>query len=137
MEKNRTIYTSKVPPNIPSGNQNSDGKSPCLMGKLNYQWPFSSSQTVRHYQRVNPIKSHSTIIFPWFSYGFPMTRGSPIRKIHPTLRTSVVVLAAEMLRNAGKPRGNVAYAMRVVLRNDIFMDLWIWFSHILGMIQSD
>ena len=23
------------------------------------------------YQRVNPMKFHQTIIFPWFSYGFP------------------------------------------------------------------
>ena len=27
---------------------------------------------VSHNQRVNPIKSHSTTIFLWFFYGFPM-----------------------------------------------------------------
>ena len=32
---------------------------PCSMAMLNNQ-------------RVNPIKSHKTIIFLWFSYGFPM-----------------------------------------------------------------
>ena len=26
---------------------------------------------VSHYQRLNPIKTHQTIIFPWFSYDFP------------------------------------------------------------------
>ena len=27
---------------------------------------------VGHDQRVNPIKSHETTVFPWFSYGFPL-----------------------------------------------------------------
>ena len=27
---------------------------------------------VSHYQRINPIQSHKTIIFLWVSYGFPM-----------------------------------------------------------------
>ena len=33
-------------------------------------WPFSKAMFI--YQRVNPIKSHSTTIFLWFSYGFRM-----------------------------------------------------------------
>ena len=35
-----------------------------------YEWPFSNSYGL-NYQRVAAIKSHSTIIFLWFSYGFP------------------------------------------------------------------
>ena len=27
---------------------------------------------VGHYQRLNPMKSHETTIFLWFSYGFPL-----------------------------------------------------------------
>ena len=63
------------------------GKSPCY-GKIHElsTWPFSSSQSVSHYQRVNPIKPpfcwlnpikppwnhHFPMVFLWFSYGFPM-----------------------------------------------------------------
>ena len=32
--------------------------------------PFSIVRLI--YQRVDPIKSHETTIFLWFSYGFPM-----------------------------------------------------------------
>ena len=41
-----------------------NGKSPCSITVFH--------SYVRHYQRVNPIKSHQTTIFPWFSYGFPV-----------------------------------------------------------------
>ena len=57
---------------IPSGKRlHNYGKSPCVIGILtyfNYEWPFSSSQTVSKNQRVN---LHFPMVFLWFSH-FPM-----------------------------------------------------------------
>ena len=47
---------------------------------------------VTNYQRVNPMKSHETTIFLWFSYGFPtmdiafITPSCPGEASHATAR---------------------------------------------------
>ena len=56
-----------------------------LMGKLTISIAIFNSK-VSVYQRVNPIKSHETSIFLWFSYGFLMvflwfSYGFPVFKL--------------------------------------------------------
>ena len=48
--------------------------------------PCSNSQSVSHYQRVYPIKSHSTTIFLWFSYGFPSQTVGHFQRVTNLLR---------------------------------------------------
>ena len=62
---------------LPSGNQTwLAGKwtiYPCFSNQtLRSEWIFQPVLVYINYQRVNPTKSHQTIIFPWFSYGFPI-----------------------------------------------------------------
>ena len=47
------------------------------------------------YQKANPIKSHKTTIFLWFSYGFPKALGE-----HLVLREG-----HHLLRKVAEPRG--------------------------------
>ena len=55
---------------LPSGTLLHSWKITMFNGKIHYQMVIF--RYVSHYQRVNPIKSHKTTIFLWFSYGFPM-----------------------------------------------------------------
>ena len=72
---------------LASGKRLHKRKSACWMDKSTTSTgPFSSSQSVSHYQRVNPIKP---LLFLWFSYGFPMVfLGYPLTPEGTTERTN-------------------------------------------------
>ena len=85
-----------------------------LAGNIIYFYGSSIPwRNVSHNQRVNPIKSHKTIIFIWFSYGFPMLNNERVsenkRSKHPIpsehrgfgaiTRQQSIAAAAQMLQN--------------------------------------
>ena len=94
-------------PQIPSGKRLHNWKiTMLLMGKSTISTgPFSSSQTVRHNQRVNPNQIPGLMVFPMvffhgFSYGF--SYGHPVGSIRHS-QCSRCVLQWSLSREVRKP----------------------------------
>ena len=81
------------------------------------------------HQRVNPIKSHKTTIFPWFSYGFPMV----YQRVTSTFQ---IFQVTEFLR----PRHELRHGVGVYHHGLAALCLLCWgqlgWCHWLGMFSN-